>query len=122
MEYTLSQIELMIWKICESIYVFWEWPKTELFGKISVWNKTRIYLFSVFTADLTHHINLAINDLYSALFLLSINHAGTACHCLTTMTFLLLLLPLMSVRKAECNYAVHVRTVQLKSKSYLQLE
>jgi hypothetical protein len=28
----------------------------------------------------------------------------------------------MSVLKTECNYSVHVRTVQLKSKSYLRLK
>ena len=31
-------------------------------------------------------------------------------------------LPVKSVLKTECNYSVHVRTVQLKSKLYLQLQ
>ena len=34
----------------------------------------------------------------------------------------LLLLPVKSVLMAECNYSVHICTVQLKPKSYLQLK
>ena len=36
--------------------------------------------------------------------------------------FLRFFFPVKSVLKVECNYSVHVRTVQLKSKSYLQLK
>ena len=47
-------------------------------------------------------------------------YARLSCHVRPTINYLFLLFS--SSSRIECNYSVHVRTVQLKSKSYLQLK